>query len=105
MADTEDIQHSNTDGMPPLQSGLAMAGGLGITLIVVGLALGVLDATLNSSTIGLLILTGFAFLVGAIAAWFGVVQPQKHFDDINVPKYHGHAHHEPAADDAAPAQH
>lgn len=91
-----------------------MLGGLGITLIVGALILGVADPNAPSNVIGLVVLTGFLCLGSAIAAWIGVVQPHKHFDDINVPLYHGHeAHHAGHADEhpaedapaATPAQH
>jgi hypothetical protein len=101
---TEDIKHSNTDGMPPLQSGLSFLGNIGIIIIVVAFVIGVADPTANSAAVGLLVLSGIACLLGAIFAWIFVVQPHKHFDDINVPQYTGH-HHEEAHDDSAPAAH
>ncbi|NJR12339.1 hypothetical protein HC776_00085 [bacterium] len=73
--------------------GLAMAGGLGILLIIIGFLLGVLNPTLSSSIVGLTVLAGLLFLIGAIIAWAAVVRPFDHFDDINVPQYHGHEHH------------
>jgi hypothetical protein len=75
---------------------LAMLGGLGITLMVGAIAIGSVDANANSTAIGLAILTGLLCLFGAIATWIAVVQPHKHFDDINVAQYHGHEHHDPA---------
>jgi hypothetical protein len=71
-----------------------MAGGLGILLIIVGFLMGVFDPTLSSSIVGVTVLAGILFLVGAIAAWTAVVRPFDHFDDINVAQYHGHEHHD-----------
>lgn len=102
MADTEEIRHSNTDDLPPTQGWLSMLGGLGLTVIIVGLIIGVVDPAGNSSAIGLLVLTGFACLLGAILGWIAVGQPHKHFDDINVPQYHGD-HHEAHHDDHSQA--
>jgi hypothetical protein len=77
---------------PNLIVGLAMTGGLGILLIMVGFLLGVFDPNLSSSVVGLLVLAGLLFLVVAIATWAAVVRPFDHFDDINVAQYHGHEH-------------
>lgn len=72
-----------------------MVGGLGLTLIVLALALGVVgDATVNTNLVSLALLTGLALLVFAIGGWTGYVQPYKNFDDINQPlvdDHHGHA--------------
>ncbi|MBC7869767.1 MAG: hypothetical protein H7Y09_02920 [Chitinophagaceae bacterium] len=80
-------------GQNSLTLGLAMICGLGVTLMIVALGIGVIGANAASSTIGLLFVGGLAlFVVGAIA-WGGVVQPWTHFDDINVPavdEHHGH---------------
>jgi hypothetical protein len=78
---------------PNLVVGLAMAGGLGILLIIVGFLMGVFDPNLNGSIVGVTVLAGLLFLIGAIAAWAGVVRPFDHFDDINVAQYHGHEEH------------
>jgi len=78
---------------PNLVVGLAMTGGLGILLIMVGFLLGVFDPNLSSNVVGLLIFAGLLFLIGAIATWAVVVRPFDHFDDINVAQYHGHEEH------------
>lgn len=85
-----------------LVSGLSMIGGLGITLVIVGFLIGAFDPTVSSGVVGLLIFAGLLILVGAIVAWTGLVRPFDHFDDINVPQYHGHAHdhHDDHAPDA-----
>jgi hypothetical protein len=74
--------------------GLAMAGGLGILLVIIGFLMGVFDPNLSSGIVGITVLAGILFLVGAIAAWTAVVRPFDHFDDINVALYHGHEHHD-----------
>lgn len=84
---------TNTPQNQQLTVSLALVGGAGITVIVIAFFIGVVDTTANSSVIGLAILAGLLALAGAIIAWFAVVQPHKHFDDINVPLYHGHDHH------------
>lgn len=68
---------------------LAMAGGAGITLMMLGASLGViygpaLDAVATHS-LGLLLLVGFLLLALAIGFWLGWARPFERFDDINVP--------------------
>lgn len=77
---------------PNLVVGLAMTGGLGILLVMVGFLIGVFDPNVSSSVVGILVLAGILTLIGAIAAWAAVVRPFDHFDDINVAQYHGHEH-------------
>ncbi len=79
---------------PSLVIGLAMTGGLGILLVMIGFLVGVFDPNVNSGVVGLLVLAGILTLIGAIAAWTAVVRPFEHFDDINVAQYHGHEHHD-----------
>jgi uncharacterized protein YqhQ len=79
---------------PNLIVGLAMTGGLGILLVIVGFLLGVFDPNLSSNVVALFVLAGILFLIGAIATWTAVVRPFDHFDDINVAQYHGHEHHD-----------
>jgi hypothetical protein len=78
----------------PIVLGVAMVAGLGVILMIIALGVGViLGAAANSNTVGLLFAAGLVlFILGAVA-WFAVVQPQKHFDDINKPAaddHHGH---------------
>jgi hypothetical protein len=78
----------------PVTLGLSMTAGLGLTLMIVALGIGVVQGdSANSTAIGLAFLAGLALLVMGFFGWFGVVQPHKHFDDINVPMeadHHGH---------------
>lgn len=77
-----------------LQVGLAFVAGTGLTLMMVVAGIAVVDPTVDSGTLGLLFAVGVALLLTGILAWFGVVRPDTHFDDINVPLYHGHDHHD-----------
>lgn len=88
--ENKETQHNLQTGMV---LGLSMTAGLGLTLMILALALGVVQGeSADSRAVGLLFLTGLFLLLGGIAGWFGVVQPQKHFDDINVPQDNGHDH-------------
>jgi hypothetical protein len=69
--------------------GLAMVGGLGVTMMIVAAIIGViggaeLDAT-STRLIGLSIVGGLLLLITAIGFWLGLVRPFANFDDINVP--------------------
>ncbi len=79
----------NTTNNAAISRGLAMVGGLGMTIIMVGLGVGVINGPNTtpetSQTIGLLLVTGGGLLVVAIAAWLATVRPFEHFDDINQP--------------------
>lgn len=75
--------------------GLAFIAGLGLTLMIVAGGLGVVGgAAADSASLGLLFILGVAMLASGIIAWFAVVRPDTRFDNINVPMYHGHDHHE-----------
>lgn len=68
---------------------LAMVGGLGMTLMILGAIVGViygasLDAEATHS-LGLLIVVGLFLLLLAIGFWLGWVRPFERFDDINIP--------------------
>lgn len=70
---------------------LAFTSGLGLTIMAVALAMGAVQAvSADSSVIGLTFAFGLALFVLGLAGWFGIVQPHKHFDDINVPQDTGH---------------
>lgn len=95
---------------------LSAIGGVGITLIVIALGIGVVGGeAVDSRVVGMGVLAGILLLVFAIVAWTGYVQPYKHFDDINQPlddgHGHGHGHDEHAehdehgADESAHAKH
>ncbi len=78
---------------------LAFTAGLGLTLMAVALALGAIQgSTADSGAIGLTFAVGLVLFVLGFAGWIGIVQPHKHFDDINIPQDTGHhaesTHHE-----------
>jgi len=69
--------------------GLAMVGGLGITMMIIAATIGViggseLDAA-STNLIGLTVVGGLLLLIVAIGFWLGLVRPFTNFDDINVP--------------------
>ena len=71
------------------QYGLAMVGGIGMTMVLLGASIGViygaaLDAGATHS-LGLIIVIGLVLLALAIGLWLGWVRPFERFDDINVP--------------------
>lgn len=77
----------------PLIFGLAMTAGIGVILMILALAFGVLQGeTADGRTIGLVLAAGFAlFLLGSVA-WALVTRPFDHFDDINQPLDTGYGH-------------
>lgn len=74
--------------------GISMIGGLGITMAMVAVGVGVVLPDAPSDIIGLTVALGVGLLITAIAGWTIVVRPHEHFDDINEPLYHGHHHDE-----------
>ena len=71
------------------QYGLAIVGGAGMTLLILGASIGViygaaLDAE-STHSLGLALIIGLLLLILAIGFWLGWVRPFERFDDINVP--------------------
>jgi hypothetical protein len=88
--------------------GLAFVAGIGLTLMVIAAGIGVIGGpAAESPTLSLLFIIGTAMLATGIIVWFAVVRPDTHFDDINVPMYHGHheSHDDHATDQKALAEH
>ncbi len=88
----------------PLPFGLALTSGAGLVLMMTALAVGVVQGdAANGTVVGVAFAGGLALLILGIGAWLAVVQPFKHFDDINIPQYTGHheeaheVHHDEAA--------
>ena len=82
-------------GKPPplsLATTLALLAGLGLTLMVVSAALGVIGSA-EGSSLGVLFAAGAAMFACGIIAWFASKRPDANFDDINEPRYHGHDDH------------
>lgn len=69
--------------------GLAMVGGVGMTLLILGASIGVIyGAGLGAESthsLGLALIVGLLLLMLAIGFWLGWVRPFERFDDINVP--------------------
>ncbi|MDE2776761.1 MAG: hypothetical protein OXI77_12535 [Chloroflexota bacterium] len=69
--------------------GLAMVGGAGMTLLILGASLGVIyGAVLDAETthsIGLALVLGLLLLILSIGFWLGWARPFERFDDINAP--------------------
>lgn len=68
---------------------LAMVGGLGMTMMILAAAIGVIYGTAlaaeTAHNLGLLFVSGLLGLGLAIGFWLGWTRPFEHFDDINVP--------------------
>jgi hypothetical protein len=94
----------------PIVLVVAMVAGLGVILMIIALAAGVVQGSAaDSSAVGLLLAGGFIlFLLGAVA-WFTLTQPQNHFDDISKPidtdAHHGHHDQHPAPDEHVETEH
>lgn len=97
---------SHDIGLNGLTYGLALLAGSGVVLMIVALAIGVIVPD-SQNTVTLLFLGGLAMMIVGSIGWFGVVRPDTHFDDINIPADgghgHGHAHTEETAVVAADA--
>lgn len=91
--------------------GLSFVAGVGFVAMMIALGIGMIQgAAADSGTIGLLFAGGLVLFIVGAAGWFAVEQPHKHFDDINVPHYHGHHDehhdiHEAHTDEHAGASH
>jgi hypothetical protein len=72
----------------------AFVAGGGILLMLTALVVGVIDPNAGG-VIGLLFVLGVAGMLSGIIAWIATVRPFTHFDDINIPLYHGHVHEHP----------
>ena len=86
--------------------GLAMVGGLGMTLMIVAAGIGVVSPEIDNlaALVGLFVTLGLGLLIASIGGWVIATRPFEHFDDITVPQYHGHhheEHHEEAQEEAA----
>lgn len=80
---------------PAVIVGLAFMAGLGLILMVIALAMGVIEGeAANMNTVNMTFLAGLVLLVSGIAGWIAVAQPHRHFDNINVPQDDGHHGHD-----------
>ncbi|HEX2619121.1 MAG TPA: hypothetical protein VHL11_03210 [Phototrophicaceae bacterium] len=86
----EQVKHDI--GLTPITLSLAVLAGVGVTLMIFALAIGVSGGENTGGTVGLLFISGLLAMITGSAAWFGVVRPDTHFDDINKPLDGGHGH-------------
>jgi hypothetical protein len=104
------MQHDT--GQTGLTYTLSMLAGGGLVLMILAAILGVIGTTTqgegaDTGVVALLFGLGtVAFIVGIIA-WFFVVRPDTHFDDIDValPDDHAHGGDDHADDPAHPDDH
>jgi hypothetical protein len=84
----------------PIVLGVSLVAGVGLTGMIVALGIGVLQgAGADNSSVGMLFAAGLVLFILGVVSWFAVVQPQKHFDDIDKPAeddHHGHGSTETA---------
>lgn len=68
---------------------LAMVGGAGMTLLILGASIGVIYGANfdgeSTHSLGMMLVVGFFLLILAIGFWLGWVRPFERFDNINVP--------------------
>ncbi len=76
----------------PLLFGLSMLAGIGLILMISVLFVGAFVTEPQGNLLLFLFLGGLGFLILGIVGWVAVVQPFKHFDDINQPLDDGHGH-------------
>jgi len=91
----------------PTTFGLSMVAGVGFILMMLALGSGVVQGdAANGQAIGMAFAAGLALFLCGFIGWLAVVQPFKHFDDINIPKEAGnHTHEEYPAEDSAIVEH
>ena len=86
----------------PAVFGMSMIAGLGVILIVLALAIGVIQGSAaDNSSIGIAFISGIGLFVLGAVGWFGLTRPEQHFDDINQPLDDGSHGHAEAHDDHA----
>ncbi|MBE2184820.1 MAG: hypothetical protein IAE89_15430 [Anaerolineae bacterium] len=76
----------------PLSFGLAMLAGIGLIMMLIVLFAGAFVTEPQGNLLLFLFLGGLGFLILGVVGWVAVVQPHKHFDDINQPLDDGHGH-------------
>jgi len=68
---------------------LAFVAGLGLTLMVLGAAMGVTGSG-GGSDLGVLFVAGAILFICGVIAWFASARTDAVVDDIDEPRYHGH---------------
>lgn len=94
MAETNVQEAPNENINEDLLIWLSVPGGIGITVMIVALAVGVVVPDISGGLIGGLVLLGLVMLIFSVGAWAIVTQPHRNFDDITVPQYTGHHDHD-----------
>lgn len=98
------MNYSHKRTSDPMAFGLALLAGLGMILMIVAGGIGAVQGSqADSGLIGIVFALGLISLVSGFIAWLAVVQPHRHFDDIDIPleaEGHGHDDHGHAADSA-----
>lgn len=90
-----DTQSHNSTHQTPITMSLAMVAGVGVVLIVIAVGIGAIQGeNADANMIGLTAIGGMLFFLFGAIGWYMVVQPQKHFDDINIPQDTGHHAHD-----------
>ena len=72
--------------------GLSLSAGFGLVLILIALAVSVVVGEPAAYLVSGAIAVGIVLLIIGIGGWLVVVQPWRHFDDINQPLDDGHGH-------------
>ncbi|MFN8378755.1 MAG: hypothetical protein U0452_08795 [Anaerolineae bacterium] len=72
--------------------GLSLSAGFGLVMIIIALAVSVVAGESAAYLVSGAIVVGLVLMVIGIAGWLVVVQPWRHFDDINQPLDDGHGH-------------
>jgi len=94
------VNYSNKQTSNPIAFGLALMAGIGLVLMILAGGIGVTQSSdADPTLVSILFAAGLLVFASGVIAWLAVVQPYRHFDDIDVPMdEHGHGH-----DDHAPA--
>lgn len=78
---------------PAVIMGLAFCAGIGLVLMVIALGIGAVQGdAANLATVNLTFVAGLVMLIAGCIGWFAIVQPQRHFDNINLPAEDDHGH-------------
>ena len=97
--------------------GLSLSAGFGLVLIIIALAISMVFGEPVAYLVSGAIAAGVVLMIIGIGGWLAVVQPWRHFDDINQPLDDGHGHpphvageqaivpHDDSAHAVEPAQH
>lgn len=94
MVSEPETQETKEEPSEGLLMGIAMIGGLGITMMVLAAGIGVVLPNADSTLAGMVTLVGAGLLFTSVAGWVIIVRPYENFDDITQALDDGHHHHE-----------